>query len=74
MDHHTAAMRQEESRQFFCISAELRNPATSDERILELLPELEAIQMHTPSAYLRARCTELLRLFDLAAIAGGQRA
>lgn len=62
----TDAMRQEETRQFFCISAELRDPKTSDAQLLDRLAELEAIRMHTPSARLRRRCTELLGLFDLA--------
>lgn len=61
----TKAERQEELRQFFCIAAELRNPETPDEKVLDLLDEVEAIYAHTPSKKLRRRCFELLAdLFD----------
>lgn len=62
----TDAMRQEELRQYFLLSAELRDPNTSDAKLSECLDEIKGMRMHTPSAYLRQRCTALLALFDLA--------
>lgn len=61
----TTTQRQEEVRQFFCIAAELRNPETSDDRLVECLDEIEIISMRTPSPMVRQRCYELLaELYD----------